>query len=183
MIAHDVEYPYLSSVNLSIPVFADVLSFFRSEDRPANSNASDATPGDPSVGQGGSPGIPGGIFGGTTTVNISDSASESSPPQQKRTILRGLWYSLKRMLWKRQADTDIAGSQLPTLVANGVEFAPDSQSIRQTVSATREVIVAAGSLHSPHLLMLSGVGPSTHLQQLNIPTNIDLPGVGSNLQE
>ncbi|KAI9830622.1 MAG: hypothetical protein M1819_005432 [Sarea resinae] len=65
----------------------------------------------------------------------------------------------------------------------GVEFAPDASSPRQNVSATREVIVAAGSLHSSQLLQLSGIGPSSLLKANNITVALDLPGVGNNLQD
>jgi choline dehydrogenase-like flavoprotein len=45
------------------------------------------------------------------------------------------------------------------------------------------VILAAGSIGSPHLLLLSGVGPAGHLQEHGIPVVIDRPGVGKNLQD
>ncbi|KAI9318851.1 hypothetical protein DFJ73DRAFT_926091 [Zopfochytrium polystomum] len=51
------------------------------------------------------------------------------------------------------------------------------------VRARREVIVAAGAIGSPHLLMLSGMGPKTELSAHGIATVVDLPGVGSNLQD
>ncbi len=49
--------------------------------------------------------------------------------------------------------------------------------------ARREVILSAGALLSPQLLMLSGVGPGAHLQQHGIPVLHDLPGVGRNLHD
>ncbi|XP_069181513.1 glucose dehydrogenase [FAD, quinone] [Procambarus clarkii] len=65
--------------------------------------------------------------------------------------------------------------------AVGVRFEQAGQ-IR-TVLAHREVIVSAGAVGSPQLLMLSGVGPASHLQQHGIPVVQDLPGVGSNFQD
>jgi choline dehydrogenase len=45
------------------------------------------------------------------------------------------------------------------------------------------VILAAGAIASPQLLLLSGVGPAAELQSLGIPVRVDLPGVGRNLQD
>lgn len=49
--------------------------------------------------------------------------------------------------------------------------------------ARREVILSSGSIGSPQLLLLSGVGPAGHLAELGIPVVSDLPGVGANLQD
>jgi choline dehydrogenase len=49
--------------------------------------------------------------------------------------------------------------------------------------ARREVVLSAGAIGSPQLLMLSGVGPAEHLRSLGIPVVRDLPGVGQNLQD
>jgi len=46
-----------------------------------------------------------------------------------------------------------------------------------------EVILSAGAIGSPHLLMLSGIGPSAHLAQHGIATVLDRPGVGQNLHD
>ncbi|HEV2461155.1 MAG TPA: GMC family oxidoreductase N-terminal domain-containing protein [Ktedonobacterales bacterium] len=51
------------------------------------------------------------------------------------------------------------------------------------VRARREVLLSGGVILSPHLLMLSGVGPAEHLQSLGIPVVRDLPGVGQNLHD
>jgi choline dehydrogenase len=59
----------------------------------------------------------------------------------------------------------------------GVSF--DSEAVR----ATREVILCAGALGSPRLLLLSGIGPAADLAALGIPTVHDLPGVGRNYQD
>ena len=51
------------------------------------------------------------------------------------------------------------------------------------VFASMEVILSAGALNSPQILMLSGIGPKHHLQSLGIPLIADLAGVGRNLQD
>jgi choline dehydrogenase len=53
----------------------------------------------------------------------------------------------------------------------------------RTIKARRGVILSAGAIQSPHLLMLSGIGPGKHLQQNDIPVLVDNPSVGQNLQD
>jgi choline dehydrogenase-like flavoprotein len=53
----------------------------------------------------------------------------------------------------------------------------------ETISARREVILAAGAFGSPQLLMCSGVGPAAHLREHGIAVVSDAPDVGSNLQD
>jgi choline dehydrogenase-like flavoprotein len=52
-----------------------------------------------------------------------------------------------------------------------------------TASAKREVLLSAGAINSPKLLMLSGIGPAQGLRDSGIAPIVDLPGVGSNLQD
>ncbi|EON63564.1 hypothetical protein W97_02792 [Coniosporium apollinis CBS 100218] len=52
-----------------------------------------------------------------------------------------------------------------------------------SVNAIREVIISAGAFNSPQLLKLSGIGPAEELNNLGIPVLVDLPGVGTNLQD
>ena len=175
--------PYAFRPNLWVST-GQVVTQILCEDRPANSIASNPTPGDTSVGEGGSPGVPSGIFGGTTTLNVSGTATLGAPPVRRNSV-KWFWDVIKSGLSKRHttAATPSSGLASSNLVAVGVEYATNAQSPRQTVSATREVIVAAGAIHSPQVLMLSGIGPATTMQALGIPLNVDLPGVGSNLQE
>lgn len=65
--------------------------------------------------------------------------------------------------------------------ATGVEFKIKGRT--EQVLATKEVIVSAGAINSPRLLLLSGVGPANELSELGIPVVHDLPGVGKNLHD
>lgn len=54
---------------------------------------------------------------------------------------------------------------------------------RKKAYARKGVILGGGTFNSPHLLMLSGIGDQSHLEQFNIPVRKHLPAVGSNLQD
>jgi choline dehydrogenase len=71
--------------------------------------------------------------------------------------------------------------------ATGVEYlqagAAGAQPVVRQVRVSREVVLAAGAIESPKLLLLSGVGPADHLRSCGIPVVHDLPGVGKNLHD
>jgi len=63
----------------------------------------------------------------------------------------------------------------------GVEWERDGRA--EQARAESEVIVSAGTIESPPLLMRSGIGPAEHLRSLGIDVAVDLPGVGGNLHD
>ena len=67
-----------------------------------------------------------------------------------------------------------------TKITTGVQFKKNG--VIYNVGATKEVILSAGAINSPQILMLSGVGPADHLKSLGIPVKADLR-VGDNLQD
>ena len=67
-------------------------------------------------------------------------------------------------------------------VATGIVFF-NSAGARVTAMARREVVLSAGAIGTPQLLMLSGVGPAAHLCSHGIDVKADLPGVGQNLND
>ena len=65
--------------------------------------------------------------------------------------------------------------------ASGVEYVLRGR--LQFAGANREVVLSGGAFASPQLLMLSGIGPADHLRRHGIGVQVDLPGVGRNLQD
>ena len=65
--------------------------------------------------------------------------------------------------------------------ARGIEYEVNGQ-VKQAFAA-KEVIVSCGAIKTPQLLMLSGIGPADALNAMNIAPQINLPGVGQNLQD
>jgi choline dehydrogenase len=63
----------------------------------------------------------------------------------------------------------------------GVEVEVDGG--RRVLRAGREVLLAAGAVGSPHLLMVSGIGPAAQLESFGIPVLVDAPNVGEDLQD
>ncbi|XAT60412.1 choline dehydrogenase [Rhodobacteraceae bacterium Araon29] len=107
----------------------------------------------------------------------------------EHTIFKGQRWSaanayLKPAL-KRQNCTLVRGLARKIVLvegrATGVEIARSGRT--ETISARREVIIAASSINSPKLLMLSGIGPAAHLAEHGIHVSADRPGVGQNLQD
>ncbi len=67
--------------------------------------------------------------------------------------------------------------------AVGIEYRAEGSSQRQVLRARREVIVSAGAINSPKLLLLSGIGTADELRSVGIESAHDLPGVGRNLHD
>jgi choline dehydrogenase len=63
----------------------------------------------------------------------------------------------------------------------GVEYSVGSA--LHTAICSREVVLTAGTVGSPQLLMLSGIGPQAHLREVEVDVVLDLPGVGSNVHD
>ncbi|KAI9430921.1 aryl-alcohol-oxidase from pleurotus Eryingii [Lactarius indigo] len=68
-------------------------------------------------------------------------------------------------------------------IFRGVQFAQSAYGPLFSRNATKEVILAAGAVNTPQLLMLSGIGDSTQLSQFKIRTIVNLPDVGKNMQD
>jgi choline dehydrogenase len=109
----------------------------------------------------------------------------------ERTIAEGFPLTLRQNCHVTKIRIDTSGS---TPRATGVDFLDGQYLYRASplsggkgtagsVTATREVIISAGSFQTPQLLKLSGIGPSAELRKFGIPLIKDLPGVGINMQD
>ncbi|KAK3909029.1 Glucose dehydrogenase [FAD, quinone] [Frankliniella fusca] len=92
------------------------------------------------------------------------------PVRLRRNLHVALWAHATRVLIEPN-----------TKRAYGVEFIRDG--VKRVALARREVILSAGAVASPQLLLLSGVGDAQHLQEVGVPLMHHLPGVGQNLQD
>ncbi|MCX8281325.1 choline dehydrogenase [Phyllobacterium sp. 0TCS1.6C] len=122
------------------------------------------------------------------TEDYNGSKQEGFGPMEQ-TIYKGRRWSAAnaylRPALKRQNVRLVNGLARKVLIENqkavGVEIARRGRT--ETVRARREVIIAASSINSPKLLMLSGIGPAAQLRALGIEVVADRPGVGANLQD
>lgn len=79
------------------------------------------------------------------------------------------------------AEAEVLKIEIADGRATGVTFRRGGKT--ETISARHGVVLSAGALNTPRLLMLSGIGPATHLAGMGIDVVRDLPGVGGNLQD
>ncbi|KAG4436398.1 hypothetical protein IFR05_008121 [Cadophora sp. M221] len=79
--------------------------------------------------------------------------------------------------------TQKSGNGAGDVKVSSVEFGSTASGPRSIIAVYREVIAAAGTIHTPQLLQVSGIGSTSHLSSINITTVIDLPGVGQNLHD
>jgi choline dehydrogenase len=90
--------------------------------------------------------------------------------------------AIKRANLEVSTGAQVLGVKLDGTHARGVRYR-DRRGAEQLALAERDVILSAGALVSPQLLMLSGIGPADQLREHQISVSADLPGVGENLQD
>ncbi|KAH9929526.1 GMC oxidoreductase [Epithele typhae] len=107
-------------------------------------------------------------------VRHSTAAAYLTPEVMQRPNLTvAIQAMTEKILFAATAD------ELPTAV--GVLLCKDANGPRYMVRARKEVIITSGAIGTPHLLLLSGVGPRSQLSQFGIPLVCDLPQVGEHL--
>lgn len=114
------------------------------------------------------------VGAGLLDLAIANGARQSAADAYLRPVL------------SRQNLTVLTDAQVTNVIFSGtrcigVRFSHAGSG--HTVSATREVVLAAGAVGTPHLLMLSGVGPADHLRAHGIDVVADVQGVGAGLTD
>ena len=101
------------------------------------------------------------------------------------TVSRGVRQSAAIAYLKRPPSnlTILTGRQIARLVIEGTRATGVETIDGEIIRANREVIVCQGAFGTPHLLMLSGIGPADHLRAHGIDPVLDAPGVGANLAD
>jgi choline dehydrogenase-like flavoprotein len=107
--------------------------------------------------------------------------SESNLGRRDSSARAFLTPALERPNLTLLARTAVTGVRIEAGRATGVDASAASGP--RWVPAAREVLLCAGAVHSPQLLMLSGIGPARHLESLAIAVKADLAGVGANYQD
>lgn len=90
---------------------------------------------------------------------------------------------LKRKNLKVISEATVSKIEIDQSVAKKVQFLKDGKLHEVQLAADGEVLLTGGSINSPQILMLSGIGPKEHLEKLGIPVVANMPGVGQNLQD
>jgi choline dehydrogenase len=99
-----------------------------------------------------------------TRIILEDSNPSGGVTARKKAV--GIEYRQGKRLYRADRQTSIA-----------VKYQQGS------IRARNEVILAGGAFNTPQMLMLSGIGPKKHLNEMGISVQVDLPGVGQNLQD
>lgn len=126
--------------------------------------------------------------GYSVTSDYNGQQQEGFGPMEQ-TVWKGRRWSAANAYLKpalQRANCDVTRAFARKIViedgrATGVEVERGGKI--EVIKARREVIVAASSINSPKLLMLSGIGPAAHLAEHGIDVIADRPGVGQNLQD
>lgn len=115
---------------------------------------------------------------GQTQINARDSVRQSTAIAflRKLTARKNLHISTESLVGKV-----ILNDKAADQAAVAVQFTRRGQAFE--ISAKKEIIISAGSFRTPQLLMLSGIGPKQHLEEMGIKVLVDSPGVGQNLQD
>jgi choline dehydrogenase-like flavoprotein len=123
-----------------------------------------------------------GALGGTGCFWVPAS---TDPKSQTRSSARTAYYDpiTSRSNLKVVTGVQVQEIVFDSLTAEGVKLLDRDTGKTYTAYANTELILAAGAIHTPQILQLSGVGPASVLKAAGVEVLVDLPGVGNNFQD
>lgn len=134
-----------------------------------------------------------GVSAGASVAPASMMARNQSRADSRRAYLNHVLHRPNLHLASQQTVTrilmkDLATGGFPLIPkrlkkAYAIEFRTSADSPQRKVFCKKEAILAAGAILSPAILQVSGIGPASVLEELGVPTQVDLPGVGANFQD
>ncbi|MCB1335103.1 MAG: GMC family oxidoreductase N-terminal domain-containing protein [Roseivivax sp.] len=92
-----------------------------------------------------------------------------------------LWETLARPNITLLTGAEVLALEMDGTKVTGVSFRKDGET--HSVSAGTRVVLSAGAINTPKILMMSGIGPAAHLTEVGVAVRHDLPGVGQNFQD
>lgn len=112
--------------------------------------------------------------------------SSLDPKDETRSYARSAHYDRvieSRPYYHVLTNSAVVNINFEENTAVGVDYIDRKTNEVQSIEAVKEVVLAAGTIHSPQILQLSGIGEKEYLQSLGIEPIVDLPGVGQNFQD
>ncbi|KAF2204691.1 alcohol oxidase [Delitschia confertaspora ATCC 74209] len=127
--------------------------------------------------------VPKDISAGTTGLGWYPITMEPEVPYNRSYSRTGHWDGLNRPNYDIMVGMRVNKVLFNGNKASAVRFVPKEGGAPMTVAARKEIILSAGALHTPQILMLSGIGPEKIIREAGLQVKYDLPGVGQNLQD
>ena len=197
---HAGDYDQWSQMGLTGWSYADVLPYFkRSEAHESGDSAFHGGAGPLRVSESPMSGpiyrafVQAGEQAGFKLTDDFNGAQQEGFGRYQRTIHKGeRWsasYGYLRPIEGVRPNLTVISTGLVTRVliengrATGVEVVEGKGALTQVIRADKEVVVCAGAVQSPQILMLSGIGNPEHLDRFGIKAKVKSPGIGQNLQD
>ncbi len=130
-----------------------------------------------------------GAAGFPRVTDVNDGPTEGAGPVQmnvrrgRRVSTAQAYLRAARSRPNLQVITGITARRLVIEAGRATSVEVDGPAGRQSFAADREIVLCAGAIGSPHLMMLSGIGDGAMLREVGIPVALHRPSVGQNLQD
>ncbi|KAI8940814.1 hypothetical protein NX059_002076 [Plenodomus lindquistii] len=125
----------------------------------------------------------GNAFGGYFCPHNQDSTTVTRSSAEEGYYATAANRSNYHLLSGNQVTRLVTATSNGSVKVTAVEFAPSAGAARKTVKVKQEAIIAAGAIHTPQILQVSGIGEASLLNSINVTQVVDLPAVGYNFHD